>query len=78
MKSTIGPDVSSVGQESGSVLAIAWDLQRLASELGRACQDHEAMVGLPLEDARYALSRAIVAVREVLVATVVAPRHSAA
>jgi len=58
-------------------MAIAKDLQRLTADLDRVCRSDKAVVSVALEDARYALIRAVIAVREAMAATVVAARPSA-
>ena len=59
--------------ESGSVSAIASDLDRLTADLDRLSRRGDDGVSLAVEDARHALCRAAVAVREVLAEAMAAP-----
>jgi len=77
MQPIIPSDDPRESQQASPVLAIARDLQRLAADLDRICQGDDAILSVALEDAHYALTRAVIAVREVLVATAAAGRSSA-
>jgi len=59
-------------QESGSVSAIASDLERLTADLDRISRHGDEGVSVAVEDAQHALCRAVVAVREVLAAAIAA------
>jgi len=66
MQVVVGPEGSPERQQASSASAIATDLERLTADLDRFSRRDDAGLTVAVEDARHALSRAVIAVREVL------------
>jgi len=77
MDVVVAPEGSTDRRQAGSVLAIALDLERLKADLDRVSWSDDAVITIAVEDARYALNRAVIAVREVMAAPMTGARPHA-
>ena len=73
MEVVVTPGMPTVHRQASAVLMIASDLERLRADLDLISRPDDASLTLAVEDARHALSRAVIAVREVLAASAAGP-----